>query len=123
MVHRMLIVGAASLTACLWQSQALAGLLSYEGFETGTGGYTAGAALPGQSYQGTGQAAGGAWTADDGADTTVTATGLKHVVASKGGRAVHSGNGGSGSRVNFDLSAGGSWRERQCRSRRIRSEG
>lgn len=84
---------------------ASAGLLSYEGFETGAGHYTAGSALPGQSYCGTGQAPGGAWTGDDAADTTVSAAGLRHVIASSGGRAVHSGNGGSGTRVALDVSA------------------
>ena len=99
----VLLVGFCGL------SQASAGLLSYEGFETGAGHYTAGAALPGQSYRGTGQAAGGVWSGDDAADTTVVATGLKHVVASSGGRAVHSGNGGSGTRVNLDVTAGGAF--------------
>lgn len=88
-------------------THAAAGLLSYEPFETGAGRYSAASALPGQSYSGTGQAIGGAWSGDDAADTAVSATGLRHVVASSGGRAVHSGNGGSGTRMAFDVTPAG----------------
>ncbi len=109
MSQRFVGVATMLLFVCGLQNPATAGLLSYEGFETGAGHYTAGAALPGQSYSGTGQAAGGAWSGDDAADSTVSATGLKHVVASSGGRAVHSGNGGSGTRVNLDVAAGGAF--------------
>jgi hypothetical protein len=99
----VMVLGFAGL------GQATAGLLSYEGFETGAGHYTAGSALPGQSCRGTGQASGGVWSGDDAADSSIQAVGLKHVVASKGGRAKHSGNGGSGTRVSLDLSAGGTF--------------
>lgn len=86
----LFVIGLAVVFAC---SSARGALLSYEGFATGAGGYTAGANLPSQGYAGSGQASGGSWTGDDAADTTVSATGLKHWVVSSGGKAVHSGNG------------------------------
>lgn len=89
-------------------SPAQAALLLYEGFQTGAGGYTADAALYGQTYRGFGEAS-GTWGAASGYENAaiVRATGLKHVVASSGGRANFTAQTGGGVILSPDRSAQG----------------
>jgi hypothetical protein len=98
---------AAALMGAGTGSQA-ASLLLYEGFETGTGRYTADAFLFGQSYSGFGEVL-GSWDADaaNEASATVRATGLKHVVASKGGRLTYTATTGGGVILDPDVSPQG----------------
>ncbi|MDD4059274.1 MAG: hypothetical protein PHW08_01065 [Kiritimatiellae bacterium] len=90
-------------------SPSRAALLAYEGFETGAGGYTADALLYGQTYQGFGEAS-GTWTVGTIGNTNsavVSSTGLKHVVASSGGRVVFNAATGNGTVMSLDVSPTG----------------
>lgn len=79
--------------AVIAAGSASADLMLYDGFEVGGSGYTEGL-LPGQSYKGAGFASGGSWSADNAGDSSVSRTGLVHIVASSGGRFVSTGDGG-----------------------------
>jgi len=107
MMNRRVAVAAAALMGAGTVSQASA-LLLYEGFETGTGKYTADAFLYGQAYSGFGEVF-DSWTAAAGneASATVRATGLRHVVASKGGRVTYNASTGAGVILNPDVSPQG----------------
>ena len=91
-------------------SPSHADLLLYEGFQTGANGYTADAALYGQTYRGFGEAS-GTWGAASGYENAaiVRATGLKHVVASSGGRANFTAQTGGGVILSPDRSAQGTF--------------
>ena len=91
-------------------SPAQADLLLYEGFQTGANGYTADAALYGQTYRGFGEAS-GTWGAASGntESAIVRAIGLKHVVASCGGRANYNASTGGGVILSPDRSAQGTF--------------
>ena len=104
------VLSSAIVIAFGSASPSHAALLLYEGFQTGAGGYTADAALYGQTYRGFGEAS-GTWGAASGYENAaiVRATGLKHVVASCGGRANYNANTGGGVILSPDRSAQGTF--------------
>ncbi len=105
---RMAAYATAAVTGLGIGSAAAAPLL-YEAFETGAGKYTADAHLVGQPYLGFGEAT-GTWYVTDLRNTnaaTVRAIGLRHVVASKGGRVAYNAQTGGGVILAPDMSAQG----------------